>query len=148
MEQVASFNEQSLSLTKNMLLFEEIGGIIIPLYVCVMTLLTGNTRLSALSQNGSFTVARIMWIWSNTSISRHWHKSMKLYDVWKGCRERHCSAVHWSPPGLKLTVRESMIQCDLSSTWKHPICKYAIFKDTKGYRYPLIFSLTTCVLCL
>lgn len=39
--------------------------------VCIMILLTGNTWLGALSQNGSFTVARIMSTWSNASTSKH-----------------------------------------------------------------------------
>lgn len=76
-------------------------------------------------KTGSFTVARTAFARSNTLTSKHWD-DLKLDSLMqKDWLEQHVSAVNWSPLGLKLTDCERMIQYDLSSTRKHPICKYS-----------------------
>lgn len=56
---------------------------------------------------------------------------------------------NWHPFRVKVHKRESMIQYDLPSTWKHPICKYTIFKEIKGSRLPrpsyYLWPLVYCV---
>lgn len=110
---------ENLSYSKKMLLFEQM---IIPV-CCAMIGCTSSKRVKYCSLN-------------NVYSTRHLKSSMCSAGVQLCCWIR-------KQPRLKLDTH-SLTSC----MNRHSICNYAIFKDTKSYRYPLILSLTTCVLCL